>query len=78
MSSLRMHYYELTPDFEGLCCAQKGRELALGNVYLPSIHVVDNRPEVHKGDILQENDGLLVRLLTKKILELILKKPNNY
>ena len=68
-----MHYYELTPDFEGLCRAQEGIELALGNVYLPSIYIVDDRPEVHEGDIIQEYDGLLVRLLTKKILELILK-----
>ena len=58
-----------TFDLEGLCRLQEGRELVLHDVYFAPVHVVDKSPQLGERDILEEYDGVLLRLLAQKTLQ---------
>ena len=56
-------------DLEFLCSLEESRKLLLCHVHLPSIHELQDGCEVGKGDVLQDDNGMLGGVLLQKVLE---------
>jgi len=55
--------------FESFRRLEEGWELILGNVDFSSVHELEDGGEVLEGDILENNDGVLGRVLLQEGLE---------
>jgi len=56
-------------DLQLLSSLEKSRQLLLGHVHLPGIHELQNGCQVGERDVLQDDDGVLGRVLLKEVLE---------
>merc|ERR1719348_968266 len=58
-----------TLDLEPLCSLEELWELILSNIHLPSVHELKNGSEMGKGHVLEDDDGVLGRVLLQQSLE---------
>ena len=56
-------------DFESLSSLQKCRQLVLGYIHLTSVHELQDGGQMGEGDVFEDNDGMLGRVLLQQGLE---------
>ena len=57
-------------DLQLLSSLEEGRQLVLGDVDLPGVHELEDGSQVVEGNIFEDDDRVLGRVLLQQILEI--------